>query len=180
MKKFNKAFFTLIDFLYPKGSHFYTDDYKNREYYQSILIDTESVIIKHNFNKGDSSKIAFSQVKIFKVLTLEYWNSKPYISKTLSNFPSYPQFNYYNYQEAWEKTFLLRNYDHSWFFQFDDQFSNIYPKWFVKWFKYMGIRPEAFPKEISEAFSRFTNYFQLNGVPIFEYVLQFMSLFRIP
>ena len=170
----------MIDFIYPKGSHFYVDDYKNREYYQCILIDTESVEISHNCNKDDP-KIAFSQVKILKVLTLEEWGSKPYISKVLSNFPSYPQYNYYDYQEAWEKTFLIRNYDHSWFFQFDNQFSNTYPKWFIHWFRFMGIRPEAFPKEeISEAFSRFTTYFQQDGVPIFEYALQFMSLFRIP
>lgn len=178
--KIRKSFLTLIDFLYPRGCHFYQDEYKTREYYQAILIDSESAIIRHNFNKEDPSKIAYSQVKILKILTLEDWNSKPYISKTLSNFPSYPQFNYYDYQEAWDKAFLLRNYDHSWFFQFDDNFSNIYPRWFVKWFKYMGIRPEAFPKEISEAFSKFTTYFQQDGIPIFEYVLQFMSIFRIP
>lgn len=180
VEKVKQSFLTLIDFLYPRGYHFYIDEYKTREYYQAILIDSESAIIRHNFNKEDPHKIAYSQVKILKVLTLEDWNSKPYISKTLSNFPTYPQFNYYDYQEAWDKAFLLRNYDHSWFFQFDDQFSNIYPKWFVKWFKYFGILPEAFPKEVSEAFSKFTDYFQQDGTPIFEYVLQFMSLFRIP
>ena len=111
---------------------------------------------------------------------MEDWNSKPYNSKTLSNFSTYPQYNYYDYQDAWEYAFLLRNFDHSWFFQFDEDFSNIYPRWFVKWFKYMGIIPEAFPKEISEAFSRFVEYFQHDGTPIFEYTLQFMSVFRIP
>ena len=180
VEKVQKSFFTLIDFLYPKGCHFYNGEYKTREYYQAILQDSESALIRHNFNNQDPSKIAYSQVKILRVLTLEDWNSKPYISKTLSNFPSYPQYNYYDYQEAWEKTFLLRNYDHSWFFQFDDNFSNIYPTWFIKWFKYMGIRPEAFPKDISEAFSKFTDYFQQDGTPIFEYTLQFMSTFRIP
>ena len=179
VERVKQSFYALINFIYPQGSHFYVDDYKNREYYQSILIDTGSVEISHNCNKNDP-KIAFSQVKILKVLTLEEWGSRPYISKVLSNFPSYPQYNYYDYQEAWEKTFLLRNFDHSWFFQFDNQFSNTYPKWFIHWFRFMGIRPEAFPKEISEAFSRFTTYFQQNGIPIFEYVLQFMSLFRIP
>ncbi|KAD3069263.1 hypothetical protein E3N88_37143 [Mikania micrantha] len=179
-EKVQHSFLTLIDFLYPRNCHFYDNEYKTIEYYQPILVDTGSVDIQHILNSQNPSKIDYSKIKIRKVITLEEWKSKPFVQKTLSNFHSYPQYNDYDYQEAWEKALLFRNFNHSWFIYYDDQFSNNYPRWFIKWFKYMGIIPDAFPKEISIAYNKFIDYFKQDGTPDFEYTLQFMTIFRIP
>ncbi|KAD2805710.1 hypothetical protein E3N88_39087 [Mikania micrantha] len=180
VEKVSQNFLTLIDYLYPKYCHFYKNDQKPREYYQSILIDTGSINIQHIFNSQDNSKIDYSKVKIRKIISLEEWRAKPFTQKTLSNFHSYPQYSYYDYQEACENTFSLRNCNHSWFFYFDEEFSNTYPRWFIKWFQYMGIIPAAFPTENSTTFNKFTDYFKQEGTHVFEYTLQFMSVFRIP
>ncbi|KAD5802615.1 hypothetical protein E3N88_13975 [Mikania micrantha] len=179
-EKVSQSFLSLIDYLYPRNCHFYDSDQKNIDYYQAILVDTGSVDIQHILNPQNPSKIDCSKIKIKKVITPEEWKSKPFVQKTLSNFNLYSQYNYYDYQEAWEKALLFRNFNHSWFIYYDDQFSNNYPRWFVKWFKYIVIIPKAFPKQISESYNKFIDYFKQEGIPDFEYTLQFMTVFRIP
>ncbi|KAD4384305.1 hypothetical protein E3N88_24473 [Mikania micrantha] len=178
-EKVSQSFLTLIDYLYPRNCHFYDSDQKNIDYYQAILVDTGSVDIQHILNPQIPSKIDYSKIKIKKIISLEEWKSKPFVQKTLSNFNSYSQYNYYDYQEAWEKALLFRNFNHSWFIYYDEQFSNNYPRWFVKWFKYIGIIPNAFPKQILEAYNKFIDYFKQDGIPDFEYTLQFMTVFQI-
>ncbi|KAD2804207.1 hypothetical protein E3N88_37584 [Mikania micrantha] len=127
-EKVSQSFLSLIDYLYPRNCHFYDSDNKNIDYYQAILVDTGSVDIQHIFNSQNPSKIDYSKIKIKRVITPDEWKSKPFVQKTLSNYPSYSQYNYYDYQEAWKKALLFRNYNRSWFIYYDDQFSNNYPR----------------------------------------------------
>ncbi|GJR33264.1 hypothetical protein Tco_1109496 [Tanacetum coccineum] len=139
-----------------------------------------SVQIRHNYNENKPEEIGFSKVKIIKVITLEEWGSRPCIYKTLSCYPDYPAYNYYDYMEAWDKAFLLKAHFHTWFFHFAEEFSLNYPKWFVKWFKSMGQIPESFPIKVLEGYNQYKNMFLQEGVPSFEYTLQFSAIFKLP
>lgn len=179
-RKLDQSFLTLIDYLYPKNSHFYIDDYKVREYYQAILIDSGSVIIDHTLNDKNPEYIDCSKVKILKVITPEEWSLKPYNHKTLASYPQYPVYNYCDYQDAWFHAFLLRNFNHTWFFHFSKEFSNNYPKWFIKWFRYFGSIPTIFPTKILEGFHKFKDYFLEDHICPEEYTLQFSAIFQLP
>ena len=173
-----QGFQTLTDFLFPKDSLFTVNSQRSREYYEAILIDTGSIRVTHNKNQT-SNQIDFSKIQIFRILSIQDWKARPYTVKTLSNYHQYPYYNYYDYQEAWFNIFYLRAYTHSWFIFFDKNFNPDYPRWFVKWFKYMGNFSDTFPQYAKDGLSKFKEIF-VQDIPEFEYVLQFTILFKIP
>nr|GEW63719.1 RNA-directed DNA polymerase, eukaryota, reverse transcriptase zinc-binding domain protein [Tanacetum cinerariifolium] len=163
-KKLNHGFVSLIEYLYPINAHFYNNDWQTREYYETVLRESQSIMVYHTYSKEFSKKIEYSKVKILKVLFLEEWGNKPYTNKVLAGYPAYVAYNYYEYQEAWYNTFLLRNHNHSWFLCYAEEFPNKYPKWFTKWFKYMGSIPEIFSSRILEGYNKYKLMFsQENG-----------------
>nr|GFA16881.1 reverse transcriptase domain, zinc finger, CCHC-type, aspartic peptidase domain protein [Tanacetum cinerariifolium] len=99
-KKLDQGFGTLTDYLYPRNTHFYTNDWQNQEYYETILQETRSIVVYHTYSKENPNKIEYSKVKIFKVISLKEWGSKPHINKVLAGCSNYPAYNYYDYQEA--------------------------------------------------------------------------------
>ncbi|GJY79214.1 hypothetical protein Tco_0485015, partial [Tanacetum coccineum] len=66
------------------NTNFYTNDYQTREYYEAVLVDSKSIQVRHNYNREDPTKIDFSKVKIFKVLSPEDWNNRPCKVTTVS------------------------------------------------------------------------------------------------
>nr|GFA09081.1 enzymatic polyprotein [Tanacetum cinerariifolium] len=179
-QKLNQSFSTLLDHLFPKGENFCKNDFQNRQYYEAILLDSQSVQIRHTYSKSKPEEIEYSKVKIIKVLSLEEWKNRPFTNRTLSSYPTYPAYNYYDYMEAWDKAFLLKAHFHTWFFHFAKEFSLTYPRWFVKWYKSMGQLPEAFPPKVIEGYIQYKNLFTQEGVPPFEYTLQFCAIFKLP
>ncbi|GJS03289.1 hypothetical protein Tco_0319797 [Tanacetum coccineum] len=179
-QKLNQGFMVLLDYLFPKETNFYKNDFQTRLYYEAILLDSHSVQIRQNYSKNEPEKIEFSKVKIIKVISLEEWGNRPCTHKTLSCYPDYPAYNYYDYMEAWDKAFLLKAHFHTWFFHFAEEFSLNYPKWFVKWFRFMGQIPESFPAKVLEGYNQYKNLFIQEGVPSFEYTLQFSAIFKLP
>ncbi|GKB87703.1 hypothetical protein Tco_0959975 [Tanacetum coccineum] len=145
-----------------------------------ILIDTGSIQIKHNFDPNDPKVIKFSKVKINKILSPEDWGNRAFTVKVLSKFPEWPGYTYHDYEEAWNKAFLLRAFSHTWFFHFSEDFSLEYPRWFIKWFQYYGIIPESFPPKILAGYEHFKELFKQEEVPMFEYTLQFAAIFKLP
>nr|GEX15388.1 hypothetical protein CTI12_AA514850 [Tanacetum cinerariifolium] len=127
-KKLNQGFVSLIEYLYPRNAHFYNNDWQTKEYYEMILRESQSIMVYQSHSKEFPKKIEYSKVKILKVLSLEEWGNKPHTNKVLAGYPEYPAYNYYDYQEARYKTFLLRNHNHSWFLHFAEEFPNKYPK----------------------------------------------------
>ncbi|GKA25779.1 hypothetical protein Tco_0711888 [Tanacetum coccineum] len=107
-QKLNQGFPVLLEYLWPKNTNFYTNDFQTREYYEMILIDTGSIQVKHNFDPNDSKVIKFSKVKINKILSPEDWGNRAFTIKVLSKFPEWPGYTYHDYIEAWNKAFLLR------------------------------------------------------------------------
>ncbi|GKB47391.1 hypothetical protein Tco_0898144 [Tanacetum coccineum] len=179
-QKLSQGFSTLLEYLFPQGTNFYTNDYQIREYYEAILIDSKSVQIRHNYNKDDPEKIDFSKVKILKFLSPDDWSNRPFTNKVLSCYPNYPAYNYYDYIEAWNKAFLYKAHFHTWFFHFSEDFSLKYPKWFVKWFSYMGTIPETFPQKVLAGYNQYKVLFKQENIPLFEYTLQFSATFKLP
>nr|GEZ43917.1 hypothetical protein CTI12_AA175730 [Tanacetum cinerariifolium] len=178
-KKLDQGFVSLTEYLYPRNTHFYNNDWQTQEYYETILQETRLIVVYHTYNKENPKKIEYSKVKIFKVISLEEWGNKPHTNKVLAGYSEYPAYNYYDYQEAWYKTFLLRNFNHTWFICFNEEFQNTYPKWFTKWFMYMGSIPEIFPPKILEGYNKYKVIFAQENAPPFEYTLQFSIIFRI-
>nr|GEZ81883.1 enzymatic polyprotein [Tanacetum cinerariifolium] len=177
-QKLNQGFPTLLDYIFPKEANFYTNDFQTREYYEAILVDSMSVQIRHIMK--DETQINYSKVRIINVLTPEEWGTRPFTNKVLSCYPSYPGYNYYDYIEAWNKAFLYKAHFHTWFFHFSEDFSLKYPKWFVKWFRYIGIIPEVFPTQVLAGYNQFNILFKQENIPLFEYSLQFSAIFKLP
>nr|GEX53741.1 reverse transcriptase domain, zinc finger, CCHC-type, aspartic peptidase domain protein [Tanacetum cinerariifolium] len=99
-KKLDQGFGSLTEYLYPKTTHFYNNDWQTREYYETILQETRSIVVYHTYSKENPKKIEYSKVKIFKVISLEEWGNKPHTNKVLAGYSEYPAYNYYDYQEA--------------------------------------------------------------------------------
>jgi hypothetical protein len=121
----------LVEFMFPYESLYV--GHKPRSYYEAILMDTRSANITHIRNQNSNRQIDYSKIQIFKILSLSDWQTKPHTDKTLSNYPQYPRFNYYDYRDAWYHVFYLRSSSHSWFVFFDKKFdfNHGYPEWIV-------------------------------------------------
>ncbi|KAG8661870.1 hypothetical protein MANES_01G051590v8 [Manihot esculenta] len=152
---------------YPENWYFTPKDFsKSQEYYHNILEDTESVKIKHNFDKNNI--IAYSSIQIKRVIHPKDWaTSNLYTGltfKTLKkNFTSY---NYFDYIDAWKNIFNIQNstHTHSWLIYFDQ--SKIketirFPNWFLKWWQYRGISEKILSSEVSQVYQ----YFKRNYIP---------------
>ena len=136
----------LINHIFPPFRHFY-DAYINmtREFYEAILAYIDLVEITHTFNEQNPYQISYSKISILRILTEEDWGLKPLSYKTLSSFPTIRQYNYYDYQDAWQRVLFLNNYRHLWFIYFAYSFNKQFPKWFIRWFKFYSLSPEALP-----------------------------------
>nr|GFA54454.1 putative reverse transcriptase domain-containing protein [Tanacetum cinerariifolium] len=99
-KRLDQGFGSLTEYSYPKNTHFYNNDWQTQEYYETILQETRSIAVYHTYNKENPKKIEYSEVKIFKVISLKEWGNKPHTNKVLAGYSEYPAYNYYDYQEA--------------------------------------------------------------------------------
>ena len=178
ISKLNKWFHILTDHLFGHGQTFFSTSYKTRDYYQTILEESGSVRFTHRSNSQERT-IDYSKAQIIKIISHENWWINPYSEKALIGFPAYPRYSYYDYQEAWFKAFFIRNFSHSWFIFFDIKFDGEYPRWFVNWFKFMGLVSTCLPEEVAMGFIKFKELF-VQAIHEFEYLLQFAILFKIP
>lgn len=86
------------------------------EYYQHLLIMTNSIEIKHHFNK-DNIEYAFFNFKIVSIMTPEQWQKQfGSLSEEIdfpagynSNLFSNVSFNYWDYQQAWYNSLYFQN-----------------------------------------------------------------------
>ncbi|KAG8637943.1 hypothetical protein MANES_15G177512v8 [Manihot esculenta] len=155
---------------YPENWYFTPKDFsKSQEYYHSILEDTESVKLKHNFDKNDKNIIAYSSIQIKRVIHPKDWPTPNWYTdltfKTLKkHFTSY---NYFDYIDAWKNVFNIQNSNltHSWLIYFDQskikettRFSN----WFLKWWQYRGISEEILSSEVSQVYQYFKSNYKPN------------------
>ena len=67
------------NFHYPSS-----DLLKTREFYEAILVETDSIKIKHNADKFSNLDLAFSTCHIYKILTVKQWSGNPNFSREFS------------------------------------------------------------------------------------------------
>ena len=87
--------------------------FKDRKFYEPILIDSNSVDSNHCFDPTDSKKINYSKFKILKVLTPSDLNQNIYSPKYFSHRGAIKSYNYLDYQNAWYNVFFIRAFSQS-------------------------------------------------------------------
>ncbi|KAG6635415.1 hypothetical protein CIPAW_11G040600 [Carya illinoinensis] len=157
----------LLDaFLLPDWHYVPQNITKTQNFYEFILVDTDSIIISEipcSLQSQPSPPatpiIAFHKVTIKQVLTLEQWGKSPYLTRRFSQPYDPPYFDYYDYQQAWNKTFLRQNKNlrHSWFLHFDKlQEIKTLPRWFLLWWDQFGPESLILPPPLQESLQAFT------------------------
>ncbi|KAG2685363.1 hypothetical protein I3760_10G122000, partial [Carya illinoinensis] len=157
----------LLDaFLLPDWHYVPQNITKTQNFYEFILVDTDSIIISEipcSLQSQPSPPatpiIAFHKVTIKQVLTLEQWRKSPYLTRRFSQPYDPPYFDYYDYQQAWNKTFLRQNKNlrHSWFLHFDKlQEIKTLPRWFLLWWDQFGPESLILPPPLQESLQAFT------------------------
>ncbi|KAG8638012.1 hypothetical protein MANES_15G183101v8 [Manihot esculenta] len=143
---------------YPENWYFTLKDFsKSQEYYHSILEDTESVKIKHNFD--NKNIIAYSSLQIKRVIHPKDWpTSNLYTALTFKTLKKYfTSYNYFDYIDASKNIFSIRNpnHTHSWLIYFDQskiKETTRFPNWFLKWWQY----------RVSQIYQYFKNNYKPN------------------
>ncbi|XP_057442877.1 uncharacterized protein LOC130734457 isoform X2 [Lotus japonicus] len=140
--------------LFPTNFHYVPGHpKKTRLFYEFILVDSDSIEVTHNQDK--QGEIAFSKIKILKVLTPQDWNAPLHYFKQFSRQFDPPSYNYFDYTDAWYYALYLYPYQHSWFIWFKKGISLKFPQWFKVWFCKVGLDESIFPEEVKPLFKYF-------------------------
>lgn len=174
---------TLTSQIFPKDFYYLPDHpYKTREFYEQILLETQSVIIDHYPNTKYPSQIGFSRIKIARVMTREEWRQHPFTNKMFSQkIPGQELcvYNYHDYQKAWFRIFWYKPIFHSWSIYFVKTCQRTFPRWWIDWFKKIGPAENLFQPEIRQAIRLFTRYADLEGMTE-DPMLQYLITFAVP
>jgi hypothetical protein len=150
---------TLIKYYYPTNPHDGTqqhfappDQYKTIQFYQNILQQEGSIVIKTTIYDKFSieRKVLYHKIEIIKFTSLRQWGTYPFILKPLQGHPI--KYSYYDYIDAWFKILLHQNNNmsHSWFLAWHKEYNFIKskcqpPMWFLKWWSKHGSQAEIIP-----------------------------------
>lgn len=168
--------------IFPSNFHFEPiTPNKTQIFYEFILVDTDSVAIKHFRDPKDDSIITHSTLQILKVLSPSDFGTSPNQTRKFSATFDPIGFNYWDYIRAWDNTILgLQNkhFKHSWLIYFKKSTKYTFPNWFHNWWNFFGPSPQIFPPEVLEGFQLFSKRFDkdLNNYPI---DLNFFTIFSL-
>ncbi|XLU63745.1 hypothetical protein S245_022954, partial [Arachis hypogaea] len=99
-----KSPFKVIPKVFPPGFHFRpTALNKTRQFYEFILVDSDSVSIKHYKDPKDATNITHSTIQILKVLTPNQFGKNPNNTKKFSNPYDPIGYSYWDYMDAWTR-----------------------------------------------------------------------------
>lgn len=169
----------VCDQIFPHGFNFLPEDLsKTRTFYEYILVDSKSAEITHVPDKNDPSKIIYSKLRIFRVLTPSYWRQGMFVGRKFSHPFKPPSYNYRDYTKAWYIVFWLQAYNHSWFVTFCKQaYKMHFPNWFQNWWMYFGLSEEIFPVEVQRSYHLFQQ--SIYSSPLSK-TFRFALYFQIP
>jgi len=122
---------------FPQGFHFRPFAInKTRTFYEFILIDTNSVSIKHFKDPNDPNLNTHSTIQILKVLQPQ-------------NF------------DAWTNLFWHQNnkFKHSWLIYFKTNTIYNFPNWFLQWWNFFGPTSKIYPEQVQQGFAQFKKMF---------------------
>ncbi|KAG8654294.1 hypothetical protein MANES_05G118701v8 [Manihot esculenta] len=152
---------------YPENWYFTPKNIlKPQDYYQSILEETGSVKVKHNFDKNHKEIIAYSSIQIKSVMHPKDWPAPSLYTeiafKKLKRYST--SYNYFDYVDAWTNIFSIQNptTTHSWLIYFDQQAIKTFtkfPNWFFIWWQSRGTTEDILSQELLHIYQYFkTNY----------------------
>ncbi|KAG4953874.1 hypothetical protein JHK87_039468 [Glycine soja] len=122
---------------FPPGFHYKpTTILKTRTFYELILVDSNSVSIKHFNDPKDQTLNTHSTIQILKVLQPRHFGSDLNKGKRFS-VPFDPvSYTYWDYVDAWTKVFWHQNtrFKHSWLIYFKTNTIYNFPNWFLQCF----------------------------------------------
>ncbi|KAG4965668.1 hypothetical protein JHK84_040275 [Glycine max] len=148
--------------VFPQGFHYRPiAANKTRKFYEFILIDTNSVSIKHFKDPKDPNLNTHSTIQILKVMQPRHYGSNLNQPEKFST-PSDPAgYNYWDYVDAWTNVFWHQNskFKHSWLIYFKNNTAYNFPNWFLQWWNYFGPIPQIFPEEVQQGFEQFNNLY---------------------
>ena len=126
------------------------DQYKTIQFYQNILQQEGSIIIKAIYDQFSNRKLLYHKIEIIKFTSFRQWGTYPFVLKPLQGHPI--QYSYYDYIDAWFKILLHQNdnMSHSWFITWHEKYNFVKPEcqppmWFIKWWSKHGSHVEIIP-----------------------------------
>ncbi|KAL5180742.1 hypothetical protein HKD37_01G001813 [Glycine soja] len=137
---------------FSTGFHFKpTAINKSRIFYELILVDSNSVSIKHFKDPKDQTLNTHSTIQILKVLQPRHFGLDLNKGKKFS-VPFDPVgYTYWDYVDVWTKVFWHQNtrFKHSWLIYFKTNTIYNFPNWFLQWWNFFGPILEIFPEQES-------------------------------
>jgi hypothetical protein len=119
-----------------------SEPHKTLHFYQNILQQEGSVVIKSIYDKFHDKKLLYHKIEIVKFTPMRQWGD-PFNRKPLQGHSF--EYSYYDYIDAWYKILLFQFDDmsHSWFIQRHEKYNFIKPEcqppmWFIKWWSKHG------------------------------------------
>ncbi|KAH1119404.1 hypothetical protein GLYMA_17G210600v4 [Glycine max] len=120
--------------VFPPGFHFRPNaTNKTRIFYEFILIDTNSVSIKHFKDTNDPNLNTHSTIQILKVLQPKQFGTNLNQPKNFSAPFDPIGYTYWDYVDAWMN--------------------------FVKWWDFFGPNSEIYPEQVQQGFDQFKRMF---------------------
>ena len=168
-----------LNLFFPQGFQFLPPSpEKNRNFYETILENTGSVKITHNFDLKDSRKILFSKVQIRKIISPSQWDA-PFCSLRAFSCDIFPSaYTYWDYIHAWTNSLFYDGSVHTWFLYFDRNCQSHFPTWWLNWWKLFGPTLEIYPLEIQSLFHEYSKFSTEKDNDI--RLLNFCNSFSIP
>ena len=124
---------------FPPGFHYRpTTLNKTRKFYEFILVDTNSVSIKHFKDPKDPNLNTHSTIQILKVMQPRHYGSNLNQPKKFSAPFDPTRYTYWDYIDAWTNVFWHQNnkYKHSWLIYFKNNTTYNFPNWFLQWWNF--------------------------------------------
>ena len=150
----------------PTGWHFLPKSpEKNIKFYKGIPTQEKSARVENIMDHKNPSEVLYHKFIIQSFVSCKDWGHPSSLRTLTALKGSEPQYSYYDYMDAFEKVLFYqnKNYDHSWFMQFDKKFSSPIPSWFLKWWEMFGSIPHNFPGPLQDALRYFNTRFQVDS-----------------
>ena len=147
---------------FPSGFHFKPIAInKTRTFYEFILIDSNSVSIKHFKDPNDPLLNTHSTIQILKVLQPRQFGPNLNEVKKLSVPFDLRGYTYWDYMDAGNKIFWHqnKNYKHSWLIYFKTNTIYNLLNWFLQWWHFFGPIPKIFLEQVQQGFAQFNKMF---------------------
>ncbi|KAH1189766.1 hypothetical protein GmHk_20G057478 [Glycine max] len=148
--------------VFPPGFHYRPiATNKTRKFYEFILIDTNSVSIKHFKDPKDPNLNTHSTIQILKVIQPRHYGSNLNQPKKFSAPFDPAGYNYWDYIDAWTNVFWHQNskFKHSWLIYFKNNTAYNFPNWFLQWWNYFEPIPQILPEEVQQGFEQFNKLY---------------------